>query len=236
VPAWIGLELVITKLPHYVLPLYPAIAILIARGLRRGTLSESPWLVRSTLWWPVIAALVPLIGIGALMVLRQQLGLLAWPLAGAAMVLGFQAARYYQADGPEKSLVRAVAASVLVQIAFIGVIAPSLRPLFPSATLARLMPADDCDYRIVAAAGYGEPSLVFLIGTSTRHTDGAGAADTLAEGPCRYALVEARHERAFAQRAEAIGLRYAFAGRVEGININGGRSLSIAIYRPGKQL
>ena len=30
VPAWIVLELVITKLPHYVLPLYPAIAILIA--------------------------------------------------------------------------------------------------------------------------------------------------------------------------------------------------------------
>ncbi len=30
VPAWIVFELVITKLPHYVLPLYPAIAILIA--------------------------------------------------------------------------------------------------------------------------------------------------------------------------------------------------------------
>ena len=30
VPAWIVFELVPTKLPHYVLPLYPAIAILIA--------------------------------------------------------------------------------------------------------------------------------------------------------------------------------------------------------------
>jgi 4-amino-4-deoxy-L-arabinose transferase-like glycosyltransferase len=236
VPAWIALELVITKLPHYVLPLYPAIAIMIARAMRRDTLSQNLWLTRLTLGWPVVAALVPLIGIGALMVMRHQLGLLAWPLAGAAMVFGFQAWRYYADDGPEKSLVRAVAASILVAIAFIGVIAPSLRPLFPSAMLARVMPADDCDYRIVAAAGYGEPSLVFLIGTSTRHTDGAGAADVLAQGPCRYALVEARQERAFAQRAEAIGLRYAFVGRVEGININGGRTLSIAIYRPGKQL
>jgi hypothetical protein len=180
--------------------------------------------------------LVPLVGIGALMTLRHQLGLMAWPLAGAAMVFGFQAWRYYDADGPEKSLVRAIAALVLIQIAFLGMIAPSLRPLFPSATLARVMPADDCDYRIVAAAGYGEPSLVFLIGTATRHTDGPGAADVLAEGPCRYALVEARHQRAFAQRAEAIGLRYDLAGRVDGININGGRPLSIAIYRTGKQL
>ena len=236
IPAWIMFELVITKLPHYVLPLYPAIAILIARGLWRGTLSETLWLKRLTLGWPVIAALVPLIGIGALMTMRHQLGLMAWPLAGAAMVFGFQAWRYYDDDGPEKSLLRATAAAILVQIAFLGVIAPSLRPLFPSATLARVMPADECDYRIVAAAGYGEPSLVFLIGTATRHTDGAGAADVLAEGPCRYALVEARHERAFAQRAEAIGLHYGFAGRVEGININGGRPLSIAIYRTGKQL
>ena len=30
VPTWIVFELVVTKLPHYVLPLYPAIAILIA--------------------------------------------------------------------------------------------------------------------------------------------------------------------------------------------------------------
>src|SRR3954463_14681764 len=39
VPAWIVFELVITKLPHYVLPLYPAIAILIVREIERHTLS-----------------------------------------------------------------------------------------------------------------------------------------------------------------------------------------------------
>src|SRR5262245_44669176 len=236
VPGWIVLELVITKLPHYVLPLYPAIAILIARGLWRGTLSETPWLKRSALWWPIIAVLVSLVGIGALVVLRHQLGLIAWPFAGAAMVFGFQAWRYYDADGPETSLLRAIVASVLIQFALLGIIAPSLRPLFPSATLARVLPANDCEYRAIAVAGFGEPSMVFLLGTSIRLTDGAGAADVLAGGPCRYALVENRAQRAFAQRAEAIGLRYDLAGRVDGIAINGGRAQSIAIYRPGKQL
>ena len=46
--------------------------------------------------------------------------------------------RYYDADGPEKSLFRAVAASVLATLAVLGIIMPSLRPLFPSATLARV--------------------------------------------------------------------------------------------------
>ena len=48
VPSWIVFELVVTKLPHYVLPLYPAIAILIARSLWHGTLAPSVWLRRLT--------------------------------------------------------------------------------------------------------------------------------------------------------------------------------------------
>jgi 4-amino-4-deoxy-L-arabinose transferase-like glycosyltransferase len=234
VPSWIVFELVMTKLPHYVLPLYPAIAILIARTIRDGALSGSPWLKRSTLWWPLVPILVPIAGIVALGVMRHQLGLLAWPFGAAAMIFGFMAWRYYDADGAEKSLVRAVAAAVLVMIAFVGIIAPSLRPLFPSATIARVLPMDDCDYRIIAAAGYHEPSLVFLLGTSIKLTDGAGAAELLRGGYCRFALVESREQRAFAQRAEAIGLRYALGPRVEGINTNSGRAVSIAIYRAGK--
>ena len=44
VPAWIVLELVVTKLPHYVLPLYPAIAILIAGVVDPHVLTRNRWL------------------------------------------------------------------------------------------------------------------------------------------------------------------------------------------------
>ena len=56
VPAWIVFELVVTKLPHYVLPLYPAIAILIARRDRTARAVASAWLVRGTVWWFLIPA------------------------------------------------------------------------------------------------------------------------------------------------------------------------------------
>jgi len=82
-----------------------------------------------------------------------------------------------------------------------------------------------------AAAGFHEPSLVFMTGTSTLLTDGSGAADFLRQGSCRFALVEQRSERGFAQRAEAIGLRYNVAKRIEGYNISQGRAISIAIFR-----
>jgi 4-amino-4-deoxy-L-arabinose transferase-like glycosyltransferase len=233
VPSWIVFELVITKLPHYVLPLYPAIAILIARGIERRNFSDNPHLVRTVVMWPIIAAVLPLLTIGALIYFRGQLGLLAWPFAAAAIVFGFLAWRLYDADGPGLSFVKATIAAHLMGVATFGVTVPLLRPLFPSVTLANLIKGAGCPDPAVAAAGYHEPSLVFLAGTNTRLADGASAADFLQAGGCRLALVEQRHERAFAARAEAIGLRYTLWRREEAINYNGGRQISIAIYRPG---
>jgi hypothetical protein len=66
-------------------------------------------------------------------------------------------------------------------------------------------------------------------------TDGPGAADFLRGGNCRFAMVEARHERGFVQRAEAIGLRYAAGPRIEGFNYNGGGAVTIAVYRSEAQ-
>ena len=49
IPSWIVFEVVLTKLPHYVLPLYPAIAILIAGVIDARALSQDaspggvPW-------------------------------------------------------------------------------------------------------------------------------------------------------------------------------------------------
>ncbi len=55
VPSWIVFELVLTKLPHYVLPLYPAIAILTVGALERRVLSRS-WLRRGAAWWFAVPA------------------------------------------------------------------------------------------------------------------------------------------------------------------------------------
>ncbi len=231
VPAWILFEIVVTKLPHYVLPLYPAVAILIARALERRTLTDVAWLRRATVWWPLVAVLLPIVAIVGLVILRRQLGFVAWPFAAVAMIFAFLAWRFYDADGADRSLLRATCAQVLLAVAVLGIIAPLLRPLFPSAALARSLDTAGCRNPRAASAGYHEPSLVFLVGTSIRLTDGAGAADFLDRGRCRVAFVEARQEKAFIQRAEAIGLYYRAGPRIDGFNINGGRWLSIAVYR-----
>ncbi len=231
VPSWIVFELVVTKLPHYVLPLYPAIAILIAGVIDTDRLSRVRWLTPGVVWWFVLPLLGGIIGITALIVIGRQFGLLVWPVIGAAVVMGFLAWRFYESEGAEVSLLRAIGAGILTGIATFALIIPSITQLFPSVTLARILRDSGCREPLAAAAGFQEPSLVFLAGTSTELIDAANAAEFLRGGECRFAFIEARQERNFSQRAEAIGLRYTAGPRISAINIGTGSPITIAVYR-----
>jgi 4-amino-4-deoxy-L-arabinose transferase-like glycosyltransferase len=232
IPSWLVFEAVITKLPHYVLPLYPAIAILIAGVVENGTLVKARWLVRGTAGWFVfpglIAGALPVIFIMA----GHDLGIIAWPFAAVAVIFGLFAWWLYDADGPEPALLRGMVASVFVAMAVYGVTLPLLPSLFPSAQITDVVSAAGCaDPQVVSTDYYQEPSLVFLAGTNTRFSDGAGAAEFLNHGACRFALIDARSERGFVQRADAIGLRYALSARVDGFNISIGRPIALSVFR-----
>ncbi len=231
IPSWIVFELVPTKLPHYVLPLYPAVAILIAGVIDSQSLSRNRWLERGTVWWFALAAAA---GIGLIVLnltIGQRLGLPSWAFAAAAAILALFAWTLYRVDGAEAALVRAAAAAVMLSIAAYALTFAKIGSLFPAVPLADYVRSTNCPDPGIVTAGYHEPSLVFLAGTDLNHGDGASAADFLNGGSCRFAFIERAQERSFVQRAEALGLRYASGPRVEGYNISGGRPVFIKTYR-----
>jgi hypothetical protein len=81
-----------------------------------------------------------------------------------------------------------------------------------------------------ALAGYVEPSLVFLLGTETRQTDGRGAAEVGA-ALGGLALVEDRERSAFQARLAELEADAAQVGEVSGFNYSRGRRVHIRIYR-----
>lgn len=230
IPSWIVFELIITKLPHYVLPLYPAIAILTAGALERRVLSRS-WLMRGAAWWFAIPVVVLTVAVVGAIWLTRQPAFLAWPFVAVSMILGLLAWRLYEDVRAEQSVLNAVVSALFLSVAVYGIVVPQLKPLFPSVEIARALRSVVCVGPKAAAAGFQEPSLVFMTGTDTLLTDGSGAADFLLQGSCRFALVEARTERAFAARADAIGLRYNVATRIDGYNFSQGRAISVAVFR-----
>ena len=231
IPSWIAFEIVITKLPHYVLPLFPAIAILIVGVVERRVLSRSPWLTRGPAWWFILPLLLCVGAIIAGIYLIRQPEFLAWPFAAGALIFALFAWWLFDEGRAERSLLNAIAASWFLSVVIYGVVLPSLKPMFPSVEIARAIRNVECVGPRIAAAGFHEPSLVFMTATSTLLTDGSRAADFLGQGSCRFAVIESRQERAFTQRAAAIGLRYAAGTRIDGYNYSQGRSVSIAIYR-----
>src|SRR5215469_12276055 len=181
VPSWIVFELVLTKLPHYVLPLYPAIAILTAGALERRVLSRS-WLMKGAAWWFAIPALAAVLAVVGAIMLTRQPAFLSWPLFAAAMILGLFAWWLYEDGRAERSLLNAIAAALVLAFAVYGIVLPSLTTLFPSAEIAHALRYAVCAKPKLASAGYDEPSLVFMTDTSTLLTDGPGTADFLAQG------------------------------------------------------
>jgi 4-amino-4-deoxy-L-arabinose transferase-like glycosyltransferase len=231
VPSWLVFELAMTKLPHYVLPLCTAIAILIAGAIEAKELSQRRWLKRGLVWWFLAQVLLSMAAVAGAIVIERDLVLAAWPFFAAAIVCGFLAWRRYDTEGAESALTRASAATLLLGIGVYAVVVPALGRIFPSAALVSAARESGCAHPVVSSAGFREPSLVFLAGTETRFTDGPGAADFLRQGNCHFAFVEAQQESAFAQRAETIGLRFERGRSVEAFNFSKGQPVTIAVFR-----
>ena len=235
VPAWVVFELTPTKLPHYTLPLYGALAWLMAAALQQpiGRISRIVGAVLGSLMAVVLA------GAGiAVAVIDGGPSSLAWAIAGAVCVAAAAGAGLVLILF-RRSSVAALGAmigfGVLGHDALAAGLGPSLQPLWVSGRVAAAVKAAKLDPRNgvtpgpVSVAGYGEPSIVFLLGTRTELGAGEMAAAAISEG--RPAVVE-RHELAeFQEALKAQEAHAALAGEVKGLDYSKGKPVDLFLYR-----
>jgi 4-amino-4-deoxy-L-arabinose transferase-like glycosyltransferase len=231
VPSWIVFEIVQTKLPHYVMPLYPALAILGVMALERGAIPFGWWAAKAT---SLLLLLVPLAllvaGTAGFWTLDRTLAFFALPflLLGLALAAVAASALWRGKPGP------AVAAAVLASVALVPAAWPfglaEVRSINLSTRLAAAAASVGCAGPAFATAGYNEPSLVFLTDTGIDLTDGPGAARHFGQPGCRIAFVDRRQEEAFQRELTEVAAKPRLLTRIGGININGGRLMDIGVY------
>lgn len=204
VPGWIVFEFAITKLPHYVLPLYPAVAVLIALALERRAALD-PWTRGTGILWPVFTIGTLLVMVFLAYSLDGKFGKAFWPAAFIA--IGFSAYAWWRLlfRDPEHGLVLAMVAAAFNTLALYTVL-PRVQGLALAPRLVAAAQAAPCPDPKLASAGYSQPNILFLAGEDTAIVRGDAAAEFLRLGGCRVAFVESREERAFADRSAAIGL------------------------------
>lgn len=244
VPFWLILEAVPTKLPHYVLPLYPAIAILVMLAAERSGFFRARWAILLAAFLTVLVPLVFLVGAPALFLILEEgapllrLPFLALPFLVIAALLGIVGAISIARERPVRGLVLGLFASGSLVLAAYPYGLPMLRALNLSPRLAEAARASGCENPSFATVGYREPSLVFLTNTALLMSDGAGAATFIDKDGvgCRIAFVEKAFEADF--RAALQGKAApALLTRVRGVNLNAAldkqrklRVLDIAVY------
>lgn len=235
VPAWIVFEITATKLPHYVLPLYPGLAILAALAMERGALAGQGRRMRDFAnLWPILGGLLFIVLVVGFHYLGSGLALAAWPLLAVAVVLLVIAARSIAAPGPQAAFLVAVLGALFLYWGVFGVLLPQMRGVWISERLAEIVRESGCPAANVATVPYQEPSLVFLVGTDIKFTDPHQAGDLLKKGGCAIAFIGADMKPLFEAHARDIGLAYRATATVDGFTYNGGRKVSITAYQPAE--
>ena len=230
---WLVVEAVPTKLPHYVLSAYPALAILAAlfvldprparfltaarwiaiaqfavgAALLTAAIILAPLYFGGGLWWPVLAAA----GLGA-------------ALALAALILAIR----------HKSL-PAVLLGLAALLVFVPTLTVGVGPRLDQLWITeRLKPMVDAAAKPgdppPALAGYEEPSMLFALGKDVVLTDGKGAAETSAKSG-GLALVEDSERGDFLARLAELQADTTPLGELSGINYSRGKRVHVTLYR-----
>lgn len=240
VPSWVVFELVATKLPHYTMPLLPALALPVAYVLIHGGDDN---VGRGRRWTAAVLLALPVIAVAAA-AFAGPIYLGVWPSPPGAMItligalLAIIGATRFVRFSVLGAWPAIVLSAIAVSVGFWGFVGPALSPIWVSPRLvAAIDQIQDCADPMVVTSGFHEPSFIFLQGTGTRIVlaeEGARHLAAAEPGECRVAVIESRNAAAFFAEAVKIGLVPLEVGRVDGLNINGGKQMDIGLFVPGK--
>ncbi len=236
IPAWLVFEAVPTKLLHYTLPTFPAIALLTARAVEDhfGRSAEHPR--------PKLFGFAMFVAGDAMVALALVVAALPWVIdrhlmteAVAASLLvpvALVAAGVWWWRRQEG---RAIAVTLAAFALWYGVayqrVLPEIDGLWLSRQVSdRVSEVRPCPTTTVATADYSEPSLVFLLGVGTRLGGGDSAAQALRADPaCALALVQGGAEDLFRKALDGFAVRP--VGAFQGFNYSRGRRQYLTLYR-----
>ena len=232
IPSWVVFEAVATKLPHHTLPLYPAVAALIGAAASAGLDKRRIFTAVAISGAAILAIALPIAGVAGLFWLNQSVS--PGGVAVIVVIIAIAATAVFASVRGSP-----VAATALLVLSALVTYPYLLTAVLPDLTVFRVSPrlaaaaaaAAPCGKPEVLSAGYQEPSLIFLVGTDIRFANGKAAADFLAEGGCKVALVDDRQADRFAARAVEIGLATETTTVVDGINLGHFGRVAISVVR-----
>lgn len=240
IPAWLVFELTTTKLPHYLLPVFPALCLLVSWALfEAGESTKSMCGFFKTklarVWiavWSALAVLVACAPLVAQSLYSDGPTLIALGLSLIILILAFSTAQQVLSDRPVLAAGSSLAAAAVAALLWFEATLPNLHHLNLTPRISALIEKYDPERtQIVSLLGYSEPSIVFILGTSTILAKPDAAADHMAATPGALALVDDKNRFEFFDEISRLGLSVDEIESLEGFNYSNGKSLKLTLYR-----
>ena len=231
---WVLIEATPTKLPHYILPALPALFLLVLVAFLHAAAESKPRRIARL----IIAAIAGVSGLllsgflvyGALRFGSGNaffLSLLGVLITGGCLVLWWH---WYKAPQSGVMMLTLMGGVLLHMVVISGILSAS-HQLHVSTALQKEVMKIAATPPVIGAAGYHEPSMVFLLGKDTLLITEQEAALLLAEAPQSLAIIEGRKKQAFYDTIQKLGISGTEVGRVTGFNISRGQDVTLLLYQ-----
>lgn len=235
VPSWLVFEVAPTKLPHYPLPLFPAVLLLAATWLVSPERRPPPlWLHRlAFILFGLAAALLGLCAFLLPLVAAPGLGLddlLGAPGLAAALVLAIAVLRPGWAGDTRRALGWALLLVPLLYWVVLEVELPQISALWIAPRVAAALGNRVPNGVGFGALGYQEPSLRFVCGTATQFLPGPVDAARFLTGEGKMLLVDGTEQRAFLTAAQSLGHTPDLIATIHGFDTGRGRRVTLWLY------
>jgi 4-amino-4-deoxy-L-arabinose transferase-like glycosyltransferase len=229
VPTWLAAELIPTKLPHYVLPAYPALAILVAWAISGWSKSEPRKLerIQAGVWAAVTVGLGAAAFVLAL-TLGERVGLSVIIFFGFALATAIWCGTLAWRGRLESAAWLSIGGAVLM----FALLRVEVLPGFDNFWLSRKVAAAAAHLgiNVVATVGYDEPSLIFTLWPGLTVTDTNPAIDFLDARCGRAIALTSDYETEFlaARTTRKVDVRPVWSGR--GFDYSKGHWVSVTLY------
>lgn len=235
VPYWIILEIIPTKLPNYLLPIYPALAVMAAGAiLTLMATKEFAWTRRIG---ALLAALVSTALIVGLLVSEAQFGNNpTWSIGVcfAALLVMFYAAFALWTARARHAVIAALSAGVILQPFVYQFLLPSLSDLRPSPRVAAALQAKGIALPreggpTVLSPTFTEPSLVYHLGSKVLLGGRVDVSAPLTPGTILVLDLDDARTAAFIQSVDSKGNCRRPLDKIDGYNYSDGDAVALSL-------
>lgn len=234
-PTWLFFEIMPTKLPQYILPTFPVIALLCALAIVNNKPAKTPgkWVHFLQIMWGILS-----IGLACGLVVlpylvSQQIPAISFILLGGIAMMTVVCVYFSWHGAYQRASIAVLVTALFAYPLIFSKLLPQMEPLWLTYNVTKLIEKNEIsDKKPLLVVGFEEPSLVFNFNTKlVKFLDSTSAEEAVKNDATRLALINPT----ILDSWKRDGLQLSIKAQTTGYNYTKGRWLELVLVTQQKE-